>query len=117
MTAKDGSKRNTEIGWALFRIRRLEQALLMTDIAANREKQAIVEENVRLRAALAMSDQPCVYCSLSKEDWGKCANGFPGCDRGDDAMGCPELGAAMRLAELQRRLKKSWDEIGGALDT
>ena len=53
-------------------------------------------ENTRLRAALAQSDQPCAYCTLPAEDWGKCEHGFPGCSRADDAVGCPELGASMR---------------------
>lgn len=55
-------------------------------------------ENTRLRAALANSDQPCVYCTLPAGDTAKCASGFPGCGRMDDAMGCPELGASVQLA-------------------
>lgn len=53
----------------------------------------INEENTRLRAALANSELPCAYCTLSKEDWGKCQSGFPGCGRADDAEGCPGIGA------------------------
>jgi len=60
---------------------------------------AIQQENERLRAALAQSDQPCAYCTLSVEDWNKCQSGFPGCARADDAMGCPELGASLELQE------------------
>jgi hypothetical protein len=56
---------------------------------------ALRDENTRLRAALANSDQPCVYCSLSAEDMSKCASGFPGCARADDAVGCPHLGAGL----------------------
>ena len=58
-------------------------------------------ENTRLRAALAHSDQPCVYCSLPADKWAECSRGFPGCPRGDDACGCPELGAAMYLHDIQ----------------
>lgn len=62
----------------------------------------IVAENTRLRAALARSDQPCAYCSLPADEWNKCADGFPGCGRADDALGCPELGAAMERDDLQK---------------
>lgn len=65
----------------------------------------INEENTRLRAALANSELPCVYCTLSKEDWNKCRSGFPGCGRADDAMGCPELCARM---ELNRAAAGEW---------
>lgn len=58
-------------------------------------------DNIRLRAALAMSKSPCAYCSLPAEEWSKCVNGFPGCDRADDAMGCPHLGAAMETSALE----------------
>lgn len=57
------------------------------------ELREVRAENDRLRAALAQSDQPCAYCSLPQDEWAKCQNGFPGCARADDAMGCPELGA------------------------
>lgn len=56
-------------------------------------------ENTRLRAALAVSRDPCVYCSLPAERMAACPKGFPGCGRADDLMGCPELGASL---ELQR---------------
>lgn len=66
-------------------------------------------ENARLRAALAQSDQPCAYCTLPAEQWSECADGFPGCARGDDAAGCPALADAMqlhmRVAELDAALK------------
>lgn len=61
-------------------------------------------ENDRLRAALANSASPCVYCSLPKEQWAECKSGFPGCARGDDAMGCPELGAALEADALRAEL-------------
>ena len=59
------------------------------------------EENTRLRAALALSDRPCAYCSLPADKWAECQQGFPGCDRADDAMGCPHIGAALELARLR----------------
>lgn len=52
-------------------------------------------ENDRLRAALANSGGPCAYCSLPKEEWAKCREGFPGCPRADDAMLCPHVGASL----------------------
>lgn len=69
------------------------------------EKLAEIEaENTRLRAALANSELPCAYCSLPKDEWNKCESGFPGCARGDDAMGCPELGASMRAEAAEAKL-------------
>ena len=80
-----------------------------------RERDEALAENTRLRAALAQSELPCVYCSLPKDEWAKCAQGFPGCGRADDAMGCPELGAAMRaeaaeakLAEARKVIDRYW---------
>lgn len=73
-------------------------------------------ENTRLRAALAHSKSPCAYCSLPAEEWNKCAHGFPGCARADDAMGCPELGARLLLDEAQgevARLREALDHISG----
>lgn len=67
--------------------------------ALSQEVSAKDAENIRLRAALAHSKSPCVYCSLPAEDWAKCQSGFPGCDRADDAMGCPELGASMQIRD------------------
>lgn len=68
-------------------------------------------ENARLRAALAQSDQPCAYCTLSKEDWLKCKSGFPGCARADDAMGCPELGARLEVEAAIGRVDKLEAEV------
>lgn len=62
------------------------------------------DRETRLRAALAQGPGNCVYCSLSKEDWAKCQSGFPGCARGDDAMGCPELGARQEAGALKSQL-------------
>lgn len=52
-------------------------------------------ENDRLRAALANGSGPCIYCALPKDEWAKCARGFPGCSRSDDAMMCPHFGAGL----------------------
>ena len=68
------------------------------------ELHAVQAENVRLRAALAQSDQPCAYCSLPRDEWTKCPVGFPGCARSDDAMGCPELGARLRAEQLEAEI-------------
>lgn len=71
---------------------------LVKTIKETQERVGELEtENTKLRAALANSELPCVYCTLSKEDWSKCKSGFPGCGRADDAMGCPELGSSLRV--------------------
>lgn len=62
------------------------------------------DENTRLRAALAMSELPCVYCTLPREEWAKCQHGFPGCGRADDAAGCPELGATLAMAGMIKKI-------------
>jgi hypothetical protein len=64
-------------------------------------------KNTRLRAALANSKDPCAYCSLAKNEWSKCVKGFPGCDRADDAMGCPELGARLEADEATARVERA----------
>ena len=69
-----------------------------------KEVQDLKAENTRLRAALANSQNPCVYCSLPKEQWAACKSGFPGCSRSDDAMGCPELGAMLQLNSANERI-------------
>ncbi len=69
-----------------------------------RRAEAAEAENTLLRAALAHSDQPCAYCSLPADELAKCTSGFPGCGRADDALGCPELGARMRVDELEAKL-------------
>jgi hypothetical protein len=83
-------------------------------IAAARKRDALkaqvaelASENTRLRAALAVSKDPCVYCSLPKAEWEKCAHGFPGCGRADDAVGCPELGAALERDALKVQLAEA----------
>lgn len=64
---------------------------------------AAERDNTHLRSALAVSKDPCRYCQLPAEEMAKCRSGFPGCDRADDMMGCPELGASLALqdAEIQ----------------
>lgn len=52
---------------------------------------AVESENTKLRAALAHSKEPCVYCQLPADEQAKCESGFPGCARADDQMGCPHL--------------------------
>lgn len=77
----------------------------------------LADENARLRAALAQSDQPCAYCSLPHDEWAKCKSGFPGCDRADDAMGCPHLGASLEAERYRAALQKIRDEIAADKDT
>lgn len=104
------------VGWDDY-IDRLESDAL----AAHAYKVAcetLEAEVERLRAALAQSELPCIYCTLPKEDWHKCRHGFPGCSRGDDAMGCPELGASMRAEAAEARnaaLVKVLEEAAGRL--
>jgi hypothetical protein len=69
--------------------------------------EEVVAENTRLRAALAMSERPCTYCSLPANEWAKCADGFPGCARADDANGCPELGASMTSEVLRTAIQSA----------
>ena len=57
-------------------------------------------ENTYLRAALAVSKDPCLYCQLPADEMAKCKLGFPGCGRADDMTGCPEFGASMQVKEL-----------------
>lgn len=92
---------------AIERAETAKEALLAALESTSRALSEKEGENTRLRAALAQSDQPCAYCSLPKDEWAKCASGFPGCDRADDAMGCPELGARLALDEALAALKAS----------
>lgn len=66
------------------------------------EVDELRDENARLRAALAVSKDPCLYCALPASEWSKCASGFPGCARGDDAMLCP--GGCESVQALQKRI-------------
>lgn len=102
------------------RIRELEaklatdQAILQgaLDRATDLESQlaASQDENTRLRAALAVSKSPCVYCQLPKEEMAKCKSGFPGCARMDDLTGCPEFGSSLNEAHLREALDASQAE-------
>ena len=56
-------------------------------------------ENNHLRASVANNGGPCIYCNLPKNEWARCADGFPGCGRADDAMLCPNVGAALEAEE------------------
>lgn len=69
-------------------------------------------ENTRLRAALANSQSPCVYCSLPADEWAKCQSGFPGCARADDAMGCPHLGSSLENIDLRAALAEARELLG-----
>lgn len=74
--------------------------------AIEKELYETREENTRLRAAIAQGASACIYCSLPKAEWSKCKSGFPGCARGEDAMGCPELGASYYLDEAKKEIEK-----------
>ena len=84
----------------------LRNALVPSDFARQleRELSEATAENTRLRAALASSKDPCLYCQLPKGEMAKCRSGFPGCARADDLMGCPELGAALEVERLKLEL-------------
>ena len=62
-----------------------------------------------LRATVANRGGPCIYCALPKEEWARCRLGFPGCDRADDAMLCPNVGASLwaddKLIKVERFLR------------
>jgi regulator of replication initiation timing len=70
------------------------------------EIDALRKENDHLRASLANSGGPCVYCNLPKEEWSKCASGFPGCSRADDAMLCPHVGLELEAQDEIKALKE-----------
>jgi hypothetical protein len=60
-----------------------QRAALSEEIAARKA------ENAAMRGLLATAEIPCVYCGLPKDDWAKCASGFPGCARMGDAQNAP----------------------------
>lgn len=72
-----------------------------------RELNEATAENTGLRAALASSKDPCLYCQLPKGEMAKCRSGFPGCARADDLMGCPELGALLEANRLKSELTEA----------
>lgn len=81
------------------------------------ENERLTKENAHLRAALANSKDPCVYCQLPAERMAECRSGFPGCARADDMQGCPEFGAAMELHCVNEELaslrlyKEAWKAV------
>lgn len=74
------------------------------------------DENAHIRAALAMSKDPCVYCQLPAEEMAKCRQGFPGCGRADDMAGCPHFAAEMGLHITEAEIKAAYGRIEGTLD-
>lgn len=81
-----------------------------------RELAEATAENNRLRAALASSKDPCVYCQLPKDEMAKCRSGFPGCARADDLMGCQELGASLEVDRLERELNEAQHRIRSLIE-
>jgi hypothetical protein len=79
-------KLSNAISEFVSRYRNLQQTGTVTEKfeAITRFLENTLEENDRLRAALANSELPCVYCGLSAKEWIKCQHGFPGCARFDD---------------------------------
>jgi hypothetical protein len=53
------------------------------------EIRALEKENLELRAIIAKSVLPCLYCGLT--DISKCTSGFPGCGRMDDIINDPRI--------------------------
>jgi len=62
-----------------------------------------IKEFESLKALVANGGGPCLYCALPKSEWSKCARGFPGCARGDDALLCQHVGVSMEADEKLRR--------------
>ena len=75
------------------------------------ELERVNKENNYMRAALAVSKDPCQYCKLPADEMAKCQLGFPGCARADDMAGCPELGARLEVEFMRVEL----DEIKAEL--
>lgn len=84
--------------------------------ASSRSMAEMLAEIARLRAVLARSKDPCVYCSLPAERWTECRSGFPGCARADDMMGCPEFGASMDAQDLRAEIAKLTEALDQLLD-
>ena len=53
---------------------------------AEAERDAMAEENDKLRYVLAKSPADCLYCRLPQARMGECRHGFPGCARADDLL-------------------------------
>lgn len=86
--------------------RRLHAQLCDTEA----RRPELAKENDKLRAMIANSGKPCVYCDLPADKWVECVSGFPGCARADDAMLCPHVGAELtsrdRITALETTNKK-----------
>ncbi|WP_232629107.1 hypothetical protein [Methylobacterium sp. Leaf118] len=88
-----------------------------TEAQALREALAEASrENTILRASLANSSSPCAYCKLPREEWSKCASGFPGCDRADDAMLCPHVGAELETADRLAAAETALDALSAEVE-
>ena len=72
---------------------------------AAKRLERLEKENEHLRASVANNGGPCIYCNLPKNEWAKCRDGFPGCGRADDAMLCPNVGAALEAEEQLAALR------------
>jgi hypothetical protein len=72
---------------------------------AKKQLTDLKRENDHMRATLANGPGPCEYCDLTRAEWSKCAMGFPGCARGDDAVLCPHVGAGMDETRLRAALE------------
>lgn len=70
--------------WDIDRFELVQQSLSPPP-PFKQELQDLIEENNRLKAFIALSPLPCLYCGLTLANWSKCALGFPGCGRADDA--------------------------------
>lgn len=60
--------------------------LLLERDEAIQRAQRLQEENDTLRAHIAESELPCLYCQLPKAKMPECRSGFPGCGRMDDIL-------------------------------
>src|SRR6478736_5689034 len=77
---------------------------------------ALKKENDHLRASLAYSGGPCIYCNLPKEDWSGCEKGFPACYRKADSMLCPHVGADIETTAEVLKLTAEIETLGEAVD-
>lgn len=79
------------------------------------ESARLVKENDILRASIANGKEPCIYCTLPREEWSKCQSGFPGCARADDAMLCPHVGVELETADKLAAANERIAELQSAL--
>ena len=84
----------------------------MTDDLVKR----LSKENNLLRSALSHSKDPCIYCGLAADQLAQCCSGFPGCDRADDMINCPELGASLALKDADLRIEKLEAALRAVID-